>query len=363
MGSGSGRASSLSLLFVPPAAYRPPVQDGLRQTVAVLGAGSWGVAVARHLADRGLAVRLWEFDAAEATRLARDRDIPKKLPGIRIPDSIEVTSDIGTATDGVAIVFFVTPSTAVRPTAAALSRIETECAIVVNLAKGLDVETGERMSEVIAAEWPGPAVVALMGPSHAEEVARGLPTAIVAASGDAEAAERVQEIFSTEQLRVYTSSDPIGVECGAALKNIVAIAAGIIDGLGYESTDNLKGALVTRGLAEITRMGVRMGADPETFAGLSGIGDLVTTCLSRHSRNRHVGEELGRGRSLDQILAGMPMVAEGVNTTRAALRLAERLQVDMPIAEAVGSVLFDNRSPAEALNELMARPPRPEIRR
>jgi glycerol-3-phosphate dehydrogenase (NAD(P)+) len=185
----------------------------------------------------------------------------------------------------------------------------------------------------------------------------------VAASNSGTAAIAAQELFTADRLRVYTSDDPIGVELGAALKNIVAIAAGIVDGLGFESTDNMKGALVTRGLAEITRLGVRMGAKAETFAGLSGVGDLVTTCLSKHSRNRYVGEQIGRGRKLNDVLAGMTMVAEGVTTTQAALRLAAQYQVDMPIAQAVHAVLFEGVPANEALTQLMSRPASPEIRR
>lgn len=333
------------------------------EVIAVLGAGSWGVAIARLLAGSGHAVRLWEFDPEATAQLGRTREIPSKLPGIKLPEPVQVTSDLASAVDGATVVACVTPSSAVRATARALKGGISGDVLLVSLTKGIDIETGERMTEILAAECGVGPVVALVGPSHAEEVARRVPTAVVAASADLTAAERAQAAFSTDRFRVYTSDDPIGVELGASLKNIVAIAAGIVDGLGYESADNLKGALITRGLAEIARLGAAMGANPETFAGLSGVGDLVTTCLSRHSRNRHVGEQIGRGRKLSEILASMSMVAEGVDTTRAALLLSRRHDVDMPIAEAVSSILFEGRPPAAALAELMTRPLKPEIRR
>lgn len=339
------------------------VAEQSQRRIAVLGAGGWGMAIARHLDRLGHSVRLWEFDPKAAHELAATRVLPGKLPGIRLPDSVLVTTDLSAAIDAVSAVVFVTPSTFLRSTAAQVSRIGAHGRLLVSLAKGIDVETGERMTEILAGELGDNGAVALVGPSHAEEVARDVPTALVAASVNAANAERAQEIFTSERVRVYTSDDPIGVELGAALKNIVAIAAGIIDGLGYESSDNMKGALITRGLAEITRLGARMGAKPETFAGLSGVGDLVTTCLSQHSRNRFVGEEVGKGRCLDDVLNGMTMVAEGVTTTQAALRLAGRHDVDMPIARAVHAVLFENVPALEALTRLMTRPVQPEIRR
>ncbi len=340
----------------------PPTPPA-KQVVAVLGAGSWGIAIARLLDSAGNSVRLWEFDPKAAASLASSRTLPDKLPGIDLQPSIEVTNDISLAVNDASAILFVTPSSAIRPTAHAISASVSPDAIVVSLAKGIEIDTGLRMTQIIASEMQGRPVVALVGPSHAEEVARGIPTAVVAASEHLASATRTQDLFSTERFRVYTSEDTIGVELAAALKNIVAIAAGIVDGLGYESADNLKGALMTRGLAEITRLGVKMGAKAETFAGLSGVGDLITTCLSRHSRNRHVGEQVGRGRLLNDVLASMTMVAEGVNTTKAALRLAEIHQVDMPIARAVSTVLFEGRPAGQVLRDLMTRPPQPEIRR
>jgi glycerol-3-phosphate dehydrogenase (NAD(P)+) len=331
--------------------------------IAVLGAGGWGFAISRLLSDEGKTVRLWEFDPKAADAILRTRTIPDKLPDIELPQSVKVTNDIAEAIQDAGTIVFVTPSSAIRPTAKSLRGKVAPGCLILSLAKGTDIETGERMTEIIESELGFGPVVALMGPSHAEEVARGIPTAVVAACTDLSAAERAQEVFSTPMFRVYTSTDPIGVEIGASMKNIVAIAAGIVDGLGFSSADNLKGALITRGLAEIARLGVRMGADPETFSGLSGVGDLITTCLSKHSRNRYVGEQIGRGKSLDDILASMTMVAEGVNTTKAAVNLAKRYEVDMPIAQAVWEVLFNGRLPGEALAELMSRTPKPEIRR
>jgi len=335
----------------------------IRKTVAVLGAGSWGIAIAQLLDSAGHSVRLWEFDPIAAERLARSRTLPEKLPGIELGLEVEVTNDLSAALRRSAAVVFVTPSSAIRPTVRLIRSDIPSDALLVSLAKGIEIDTGLRMTEIISSELYGRPVVALVGPSHAEEVARGIPTAVVAACDDPVQAARAQSLFSTERFRVYTSEDTVGVELAAALKNIVAIAAGIVDGLGYETADNLKGALMTRGLAEITRLGVKMGAKPETFAGLSGVGDLITTCLSRHSRNRYVGEQVGRGRPLTEVLASMSMVAEGVNTTKAALRLAEVHQVDMPIARAVASVLFEGRPAGQVLRDLMIRPPQPEIRR
>lgn len=331
--------------------------------IAILGAGGWGLAIAVMLADRGHDVCMWEYDPDEARRLGSSRVLPKKLPGIVLPDAVRVENDIGDCVPERDVIVFATPSTAVRATARSLAGLIRRDCLIVSLAKGIDIETGERMTQIINSTLNREDAVALLGPSHAEEVARKVPTAVVAASTDSTAAERTQQLFSTVEFRVYTSDDPIGVELGAALKNIVAIAAGIVDGIGFDSSDNMKGALLTRGLAEITRLGVAMGANPETFAGLSGVGDLVTTCLSKHSRNRYVGEQIGRGRSLNEVLSEMSMVAEGVNATRAALRLARLHNVDMPIAEAVHAMLFDGVPARIALTNLMTRPLTSEIRR
>ena len=331
---------------------------------AVLGAGSWGTTLAIVLAENGHQVALWEFDPALASDLARTHENKKFLPGIPIPPGIEVTNDLALAIRGAELVLFVVPSHATRQTALAVkaSGVLERAALIVCATKGLEEGTLARMSEVLADELQvSPArLVSLLGPSHAEEVSRRVPTSIVAAGSDPAACATVQEAFVRPYFRVYTNDDVVGVELATSLKNSIAIAAGILDGLGFG--DNTKAALVTRGLAEITRLGVAMGAAPETFSGLAGVGDLVVTCLSRHSRNRHLGEAVGRGETLEQALSGMVMVAEGVRTTRAAVELGRRNRVELPIIEMVHRVLFDKHDPRAAVTELMMRPPRAETR-
>jgi glycerol-3-phosphate dehydrogenase (NAD(P)+) len=328
--------------------------------VTLLGAGSWGTALSIVLSDNGHDVVLWEFDADQAERVSEERTNRKFLPGIELPSSVSVTSAIDAALERAELVVFVVPSHAVRQTAQSWSEAMSASAHVVCATKGLEEKTLLRMSEVIE-EVLGMTdlhVTSLVGPSHAEEVARRIPTAIVAASLSESEAEIVQQAFMNTNLRVYTSSDITGVELGVSLKNTVAIAAGICDGLGFG--DNTKGALLTRGLAEITRLGIAMGARPETFMGLSGMGDLITTAISKHSRNRYVGQEIAKGRKLTEILESMVMVAEGVRTTRAATELAKRFEVELPITEQMYQVLFENKDPQVALRELMERQPKPE---
>jgi len=331
------------------------------QKVAVLGSGGWGIAVACLLTDRGFAPVLWEFDPDAAANLQQNRELPEKLPGIRIPDQIEITNNLGNAVREARMVCVVVPSHTVRGVAEKLSSLGLAVPLVANFSKGIEVPSLKRLSEVLTHELRGVCgapVVSVSGPSHAEEVVRHIPTTVVAASPSIDDAIAVQEMFSTEYFRVYSNSDIIGVELGGALKNVIAIAAGIIDGLSLG--DNTKGALLTRGIAEMTRLGERMGAQAATFAGLSGIGDLITTCISRHSRNRFVGEQIGRGRTLDEVLAGMKMVAEGVKTTEAAVRLAKHFDVEMPIASEVYRVLFEHKPAAIALEDLMKRELKPE---
>ena len=331
------------------------------QKVAVLGAGGWGIAIAGVLVDRGYAPVLWEFDAAAALKLRQTRELVDKLPGIHLPDEIDITNDLRAAVEGARAVCFVVPSHTLRGVAEKLSTVVGEVPLVVNFSKGLDVSSLKRLSEVLEHELQGvynDRVVTVSGPSHAEEVARHIPTAVVAASPAANAATIVQEMLSTEYFRVYTNRDIVGVELGGSVKNVIAIAAGIVDGLGLG--DNTKGALLTRGIAEMTRLGEQMGARAATFAGLSGIGDLITTCTSRHSRNRFVGEQIGRGKLLPEVLAEMSMVAEGVKTTEATVRLAERYGVEMPIAAEVHRVLFEDKPAAAALTDLMRRELKPE---
>jgi glycerol-3-phosphate dehydrogenase (NAD(P)+) len=273
------------------------------KNVCVLGGGSWGIAVARLLFDNGHHVSIWEFNPKDAETLQKTREHAQKLPGIRLPDQISVTTDLKEASRDAEIICFVIPSHTVRQTSSLLEAQNEVGKIYVNCAKGIEAETGMRMSEVIAAEIDDAGdsnIVTLSGPSHAEEVAKHLPTSVVVAGKSAEAAETVQRLFNNEYFRVYTSPHILSVELGGSVKNIIAIASGICVGLGFG--DNTSGALITRGLAEIVRLGNALGGDAMTFAGLSGLGDLVTTCLSQHSRNRHVGERIGRGETLTEIL-------------------------------------------------------------
>jgi glycerol-3-phosphate dehydrogenase (NAD(P)+) len=304
---------------------------------------------------------LWEFDPDDYQRLVTTRGNPEKLPNFKLDDSVEMTADPSDAVAGVDVIVVAVSSQHVRSVMKSVRDAIDGDTVMVNLAKGIERGSLVRMSEVIADEVgiEPDRVVTLSGPSHAEEVALDMPTTVVAASVSRELAVRVQKLFSTERFRVYESDDVVGVELGGSLKNIIAIAAGIIDGLALG--DNTKGALITRGLAEITRLGVAMGARAETFAGLSGLGDLVTTCFSKHSRNRHVGEKLGLGRKLDEVLADMKMIAEGVETTRSGHDLAGRHAVEMPITEEVYHVLFDDKDARAALGNLMGRRLRTEI--
>jgi glycerol-3-phosphate dehydrogenase (NAD(P)+) len=332
------------------------------ERVAVLGAGSWGMAIANLLCRKGHTIRIWEFDPAACNKLKAIRKLPSKLPGINLEHDIEVTDDIAESVDGADFVCCVVPAQNLRSAIRGLAGIKPEIKpVFVNLAKGIEVGSLKRMSEVIEEESPEEmrsGVCTVSGPSHAEEVAREMPTAITAASGNLKAAEAVQQLFLTPKFRVYTSTDLLGVELAGSLKNVIALAAGMLDGLGMG--DNTRGALLTRGLAEIVRLGILMGADAMTFSGLSGIGDLVTTCLSKHSRNRFVGEQVGRGRKLKDILAKMSMVAEGVQTTRSAYALAEKYRAEMPITTEVHRVLFENKPPEQAINDLMTRDPKSE---
>jgi len=329
--------------------------------LAVLGAGSWGTALAVLLADR--APRLWDHRAERAAALAVSRVNTRYLSGVRLPDRVQVTGDLASAITGASTVVLAVPSHALRDTARRLRATPgfDAHAIVVNAAKGLEAETGKGMSVVLREELPQPLshIVTLAGPSHAEEVARGMPTTVVVAGIDATILQRVQELCTTETFRVYTNADVVGVELAVSLKNVIAIAAGICDGLGFG--DNTKGALLTRGLAEMARLGAACGARPETFAGLAGLGDLVTTAISRHSRNRNLGDAIGRGRTLDEALAEIGMVAEGVRTARAVVDLARRHAVEMPISEQVHEVLFAAKEPRHAIRDLMLRAPKAEI--
>ncbi len=327
--------------------------------ITILGSGAMATACSVLLCEQaGPSVVIWARSAERAAELDRDRENRKLLPGVRIPARVEITGDIDSAAAGAEVLVAAIPTRYLRETLARMAPHVPAAVPVVSVAKGLEIGTLMRPSEIIA-DVLGPRVVAaLSGPSHAEEIARRMPASVVAASTEPSFAKRVQALFTTDRFRVYTNADLLGVELAGAIKNVIAIAAGIGDGLGFG--DNAKSALVTRGLVELTRFGVALGAQPETFGGLAGIGDLITTCFSRHSRNRHVGECLGRGQSINQIVAGMDAVAEGVTTTSSVHDLAGRRGIEMPITAEVHAVLFEGKSPMQAAHSLMTRPPRPE---
>jgi len=321
-------------------------------TVAVLGAGSWGTTLAIHLCEAGAQVRLWGNVHEDLDAMIRSRENRKFLPGIRLPDGVKVLLELEAALEAADFTFYVVPSQAVREVAQRVAATGHR-SLPVCAAKGLELGSLKRMSEVLTECLGAPCPVFLTGPSHAEEVSRGIPTTVVAAATDEERARAVQLLCSTPSFRVYTNTDVVGCEYAAALKNVIAIAAGVCDGIGWG--DNTKGALLTRGLAEISRLGVALGGRRETFFGLAGLGDLITTAMSRHSRNRHVGEAIGRGQPLAEVLGDMVMVAEGVTTARAARDLGRAHDVELPITEQVCAMLFEGRSPREALQTLMTR--------
>lgn len=330
--------------------------------VAVVGAGAWGTALATVLGRKGVPVRLWVYEADLAERMASTRENDLYLPGHRIPDAVEPTSDLEEAVAGAEVVVSVTPSQVVRQVMGRAARWVRPDAWVVTASKGIEMGSLRLMHEVLAEVLPEGMegrIAALSGPSFAAEVAQGMPTAVSLACRDPEGAARLQALFSDTRFRVYTLDDLVGVETGGALKNVVALAAGISDGLGFGH--NSRAALITRGLAEISRLGVALGANPLTFLGLAGMGDLVLTCTGGLSRNRTVGLRLGRGEALDSILASMRAVAEGVKTTGAAVALAERKGVEMPIAETVREVLEGRLAPAEGVERLMGRPAKREF--
>jgi glycerol-3-phosphate dehydrogenase (NAD(P)+) len=327
--------------------------------ITILGSGGMATACAVLLCEHaGQTVTLWARSAERAGELARDRENRRLLPGVGIPASVEVTHEIESSAAKSELFVAAIPTKYLRETLGTIAAAVPPGIPVVSVAKGVEIGTLMRPSEIIADVLGPRDVVALCGPSHAEEIARRMPASVVAACTNLAVAERMQTLFSTDRFRVYTNADILGVELAGAIKNVIAIAAGISDGLGFG--DNAKSALVTRGLVEMTRFGTSLGARPETFSGLAGIGDLMTTCFSRHSRNRHVGECLGRGQSLEQITAEMNGVAEGVTTTRGVFELARKKGIDMPITGEVYAVLFEGKSPAETTAALMLRPPKGE---
>jgi glycerol-3-phosphate dehydrogenase (NAD(P)+) len=326
--------------------------------VAVLGGGAWGGVLAAVASARGHDVALWEFDPAAVVMLRRDRVSRRSVPGFRLPDAVAIFADAGGAVTGRQLVIVAIPSELVRATLLGAAPNIAAGTVVVCASKGLEPDSGETMIEVLRAALPESRAVVLSGPTFAQEVAAGLPAALVAASADVTAAGVVQTALGGERLRIYTSDDPIGVCVGGALKNVVAIAAGCCDGFGLGAS--ARAALFTRGLAEMGRLADRKGGQPLTLAGLAGLGDLVLTCTGDLSRNRQVGMALARGESTVEILANLGHVAEGVGTARTARALAQRLGVDMPITREVAAVLFDGKPAGAALTDLLARDVRPE---
>lgn len=329
--------------------------------ITVLGAGSWGTALALLLADKGYNVNLWSRDRELADALSVDRQNKRYLPGYKFPDNITITDDLACTIDGADIVVFAVPSGAVREVAALVSPILTESPLIINAGKGLESDTGKRMSEVLCEELSAERcnrLVALSGPNLAVELAKKIPTATVVASQNEESTSQAQEIFTTPSFRVYRNPDIIGVELGGALKNVLAVGAGISDGLGFG--DNTKAVLVTRGLAEIVRLGTMLGANIRTMMGLAGVGDLIATSASTLSRNLRLGRAIGEGKRVGDALAIIQQVAEGMPTCKAAYDLSRKLSVYMPITEQIHSVLFEGKDPRQAVSDLMLREPKDE---
>ena len=321
--------------------------------IGVFGAGSWGCAIAIHLSKCGHDVTLWAHRSETIEELRSTHMVGDKLPGIALPESINLTDQLREAVVGKDVIVLAVPSTAIRETAKIIWAYLSPKQIIVCLAKGLEGKTRRPMSLVIREEIQLNKIVMLSGPSHAEEVAIEMPTALVAASEDMASAEYIQDVFMNEYLRVYTSTDVRGVELGGSIKNVIALAAGMSDGLGYG--DNSRAALITRGVAELTRLVIKLGGQPETVAGLTGMGDLIVTCDSRHSRNKRAGYLIGQGRSVDEAKQEVGMVVEGINTARAAYELAKATSVSMPIVEGVYQVLFEGLSARDAVTALMMR--------
>ena len=321
--------------------------------IGVLGAGSWGTALAILLHENGHEVTLWSIDKREVAMIDEKREQVEKLPGVMIPDRIAVTNDVESSVTGKDMLVMAVPSIFVRSTSKMIAPYIKEGQLIVNVAKGIEEETLMHMTDIIEDEIKQARVGVLSGPSHAEEVGRRMPTTVVAGAHDKKTAEEIQEAFMSPVFRVYTSPDMVGIELGAALKNVIALAAGIVDGLGLG--DNTKAALITRGIAEITRLGLAMGGRFETFIGLSGIGDLIVTCTSTHSRNHNAGYLIGQGKSYQEAMDEVKMVVEGVYSAKAALALAKKYNIEVPITEQVNQVLFEGRSAKDAVTSLLMR--------
>ena len=327
--------------------------------IGMIGAGSWGIALTWLLTNNGHQVTVWSALEDEIRLLQEKHEQTSKLPGVILADSVSFTTSLKEAVKGRDLLVLAVPSPFVRSTAHQLRDVVEEKQIIVNVAKGIEEKTLMTLSEVIEEEIPQAQVAVLSGPSHAEEVGKGVPTTIVAGAKTRSAAEKIQNFFMSPVFRVYTSPDVLGIELGAALKNVVALAAGIADGLGYG--DNTKAALITRGITEIARLGTAMGGRRETFFGLSGIGDLIVTCASMHSRNRRAGILIGQGHTMEEAMQEVQMVVEGVYSAKAAMGLAEKYHVSLPIIEQVNQVLFYGKPAADAVGELMLRDKKIEI--
>ena len=329
--------------------------------ISVLGAGGWGTTLAILLYYNGHDVTLWEYVRHYAKVLNRSRENKIYLPGIKIPKEIIITHDLEESCESKHMIVIAVPTQFVRSVLKHVHKLNFKNTIFVSVAKGIEKDTLMTVSQVISDEIKditSSQLGVLSGPSHAEEVSKKIPTAVVAASEDEFTAKQIQAAFITSYLRVYYSTDMLGVEYGGALKNVIAVGAGIIDGAKFG--DNTKAAIMTRGIAEISRLGIELGAQPETFAGLSGMGDLIVTCMSKHSRNRYVGEQVGKGRKLKDVVKSMQMVAEGVETSKAVYELAAKHHVETPICNAVYKILYEDKDPVKATYELMTRDMKPE---
>ena len=321
--------------------------------IGILGAGSWGIALTALLSGNGHDVTVWSIDKEEIEMLNTYREHKTKLPGVMIDDSVVFTTDVELAVKNAGMLVMVVPSPFIRSTAKTIAPYVPREQIVVNVSKGIEESTLMTLTAVISEEIPDVKVGVLSGPSHAEEVGKKMPTTVVAGAKEKEVALLIQDTFMSDFFRVYTSPDVLGIELGGALKNVIALAAGMADGLGCG--DNTKAALITRGIAEITRLGVAMGGSVETFAGLSGIGDLIVTCASKHSRNRKAGFLMGQGKSYQEAMDEVKMVVEGVYSAKAALMLAKNYHVEMPIVEIINKVLFENYNTTDAMRDLLTR--------
>ncbi len=327
--------------------------------ITVAGAGSWGTALAILLFNNGHEVSIWSTLTAEVEMLREKREHASKLPGVKIPEGIEITDDLPSVLEDPDLVVLAVPSPFTRSTSKMMKEYVNKDQLIVNVAKGIEETTLMTLSEIIEEEIPQARVAVLSGPSHAEEVGRGLPTTVVVGATDKKTADYIRDLFMSPVFRVYTSPDILGIELGGSLKNVIALAAGTADGLGCG--DNTKAALITRGIHEIKNLGLAMGALPETLTGLSGVGDLIVTCASVHSRNRKAGYLIGQGYTMQEAMDEVKMVVEGVYSAKAALSLSEKYHVDMPIVVEVNKVLFDGKSAKDALNDLMMRMKKDEV--